>query len=35
VACTRAKVSLNIHHIYDLIQQLRIRMPQSLRQAVG
>lgn len=35
VACTRAKVSLNIHHIYDLIQQLKIRMPQSLRQAVG
>ena len=35
VACTRAKVSLNIHHIYDLIQQLKIKMPQSLRQAVG
>lgn len=23
VACTRAKLSLNIHHIYDLIQQLK------------
>ena len=23
VACTRAKTSLNIHHIYDLIQQLK------------
>ncbi|MDQ8935176.1 UvrD-helicase domain-containing protein [Acinetobacter rudis] len=25
VACTRAKVSLNIHHIYDLVQQLKIK----------
>lgn len=23
VACTRAKLSLNIHHIYDLVQQLK------------
>ena len=35
VACTRAKVSLNIHHIYDLVQQLKIKMPTSLRKAVG
>ena len=35
VACTRAKVSLNIHHIYDLMQQLKNRMPVSLRQAAG
>lgn len=27
VACTRAKVSLNIHHIYDLIQQLKLKAP--------
>ena len=33
VACTRAKVSLNIHHIYDLVQQLKKKMPLSLRQA--
>lgn len=25
VACTRAKSSLNIHHIYDLIQQLKLK----------
>ncbi|MBJ9721744.1 AAA family ATPase [Acinetobacter calcoaceticus] len=35
VACTRAKVSLNIHHLYDLIQQLKLRAPLSLRQSVG
>ncbi|MEG0196610.1 MAG: hypothetical protein RR676_05285, partial [Acinetobacter sp.] len=35
VACTRAKVSLNIHHIYDLVQQLKKQMPLSLRKAVG
>jgi superfamily I DNA/RNA helicase len=23
VACTRAKLSLNVHHIYDLLQQLK------------
>jgi ATP-dependent exoDNAse (exonuclease V) beta subunit len=28
VACTRAKVSLNIHHIYDLVQQLKLQAPQ-------
>ena len=27
VACTRAKVSLNIHHIYDLVQQLKVKAP--------
>ena len=27
VACTRAKISLNIHHIYDLVQQLKIKAP--------
>ena len=27
VACTRAKVSLNIHHIYDLVQQLKPKAP--------
>lgn len=27
VACTRAKLSLNIHHIYDLTQQLKLRSP--------
>lgn len=27
VACTRAKVSLNIHHIYDLVQQLKQKVP--------
>lgn len=35
VACTRAKVSLNIHHLYDLIQQLKQRAPSSLRQSAG
>jgi superfamily I DNA/RNA helicase len=35
VACTRAKVSLNIHHLYDLIQQLKRGAPSSLRQSVG
>ena len=35
VACTRAKVSLNIHHIYDLVQLLKREMPKSLRQAVS
>ena len=37
VACTRAKVSLNIHHLYDLIQQLKLKQsaPSSLRQSVG
>ncbi|WP_445116767.1 AAA family ATPase [Acinetobacter sp. WZC-1] len=25
VACTRAKVSLNIHHIHELVQQLKLR----------
>ncbi len=35
VACTRAKVSLNIHHIYDLIQQLRVKASPSLRKSVG
>ena len=35
VACTRAKVSLNIHHLYDLIQQLKVRAPLSLRKSVG
>lgn len=30
VACTRAKVSLNIHHIYDLMQLLKKRMPASM-----
>ncbi len=25
VACTRAKTSLNIHHIYDLVQQLKLK----------
>jgi len=31
VACTRAKVSLNIHHIYELMQLLNKRMPASMR----
>ncbi len=31
VACTRAKVSLNIHHIYDLMQLLQKKMPPSMR----
>jgi superfamily I DNA/RNA helicase len=35
VACTRAKVSLNIHHLYDLIQQLKRCAPSSLRQSAG
>ena len=35
VACTRAKVSLNIHHIYDLMQQLKKQMPSSLRKVAG
>ena len=35
VACTRAKVSLNIHHIYDLMQHLKRQMPKSLAQAVS
>ncbi|WP_343596986.1 UvrD-helicase domain-containing protein [Acinetobacter sp.] len=31
VAATRAKTSLNIHHIYDLVQRLKVKMPASLR----
>ena len=34
VACTRAKVSLNIHHIYDLVQQLKLRSSQRLSTSV-
>ena len=36
VACTRAKVSLNIHHLFDLIQQLKLRRkaPTTLIQSV-
>ena len=30
VACTRAQHSLNIHHIYDLIQQLKTNRKQAL-----
>ncbi|WP_099092642.1 UvrD-helicase domain-containing protein [Acinetobacter larvae] len=29
VACTRAKSSLNIHHIYDLVQQLKLKRGQA------
>ena len=35
VACTRAKVSLNNHHIYALQQQLKQQMPESMRKVVG
>lgn len=34
VACTRAKVSLNIHHIYDLVQQLKLKTPLKNKVAV-
>lgn len=32
VACTRAQVSLNIQHIDLLLQQLKLKMPASMRQ---
>lgn len=35
VACTRAKESLNIHHIYDLMQKLKHKMPASLRGTIN
>lgn len=34
VACTRAKVSLNIHHIYDLMQKLKKQTSLSMRKEV-
>ncbi len=35
VACTRAKVSLNIHHIYDLVQQLKAKAQPTAKRSVG